>query len=128
MGRVFRRWKAWAEWVRLEALLLYLACRDSRTPRSAKMLALGVVGYALSPLDLIPDPLPFLGYLDDVAILLLGLAFLPRMIPSAILADCRTQARAFPATQVRWVAAGLMIANWLIAATVIGYFSYKAVG
>jgi uncharacterized membrane protein YkvA (DUF1232 family) len=114
--------------LQLEMLILYLAWRDSRTPRSARMLAMGIVGYALSPIDLIPDPVPFIGYLDDVGILLLGLAILPRMIPSAILADCRTQARGLSATPVRWVATSLLIANWLITAMVIGYFSFRVGG
>jgi uncharacterized membrane protein YkvA (DUF1232 family) len=109
-------------------LILYLACRDPRTPRSARTLAMGIIGYALSPIDLIPDPVPFIGYLDDVGVLLLGLAILPRMIPSAILTDCRTQARGLPTTPVRWVATSLLLANWVVTAMVIGYFSYRVGG
>jgi uncharacterized membrane protein YkvA (DUF1232 family) len=89
---------------------------------------MGIVGYALSPIDLFPDPVPLIGYLDDVSILLLGLAILPRMIPSAILTDCRTRARGLPTTRVRWVATSLLIANWLITAMAIGYFSFRMGG
>jgi len=128
MGRVLQRWRAQAGRFQLEMFILYLACRDSRTPRSARTLAMGIVGYALSPIDLIPDPVPLIGYLDDVGVLLLGLAILPRMIPSTIMTDCRTKARGLPTAPVRWVATSLLIANWFITAMVVGYFSFRVGG
>ena len=128
MGWVLQRWKTQSGQLKLEVLALFLACRNSKVPWFVKTLAMGIFGYALSPFDFIPDPVPFIGYLDDVGLLLLGLAFLPRMIPSAVLADCRTQARGFPARPVRWVTAGLITANWLLTAIAIAYLTHRVVG
>lgn len=72
--------------------MVYLACRDPRTPWYAKVLAGGIVAYALSPIDLIPDFVPVLGYLDDLIIVPLGIALAVRMIPEPVLADCRLRA------------------------------------
>jgi uncharacterized membrane protein YkvA (DUF1232 family) len=128
MGRVIHRWKERTRQFRLEFLVLYLACRDPRTPRAAKMVAAGVVAYALSPLDLIPDPLPLVGYLDDLAVLLVGLALVPRMIPAAILAECRARAGGSQGASVRWVATGILVANWVITALAIGYLTMRKAG
>lgn len=77
----------------LQSYALYLACRDPRTPWYAKALAAAVAAYAFSPIDLIPDFIPVLGYLDDLLIVPLGIALAIRLIPSDVLADCREQAR-----------------------------------
>ena len=76
-----------------EVRALALACRDPRVPWFAKALAACVVGYALSPIDLIPDPIPILGHLDDVVLIPLGLLAVRRMIPAEVLAECRERAR-----------------------------------
>src|SRR2546428_14158889 len=73
-------------------LALYLACRDPRTPWYAKALAGAVVAYALSPIDLIPDFIPVLGYLDDLIVVPAGLALSVRMIPAPVMAQCRARA------------------------------------
>jgi uncharacterized membrane protein YkvA (DUF1232 family) len=78
--------------LRLEAHALLLAARDPRTPRRARALVLALAGYALSPIDLIPDFIPVLGYLDDVLIVGMGLWIARRMIPEEVLADCRRKA------------------------------------
>ena len=75
-----------------ETFTLYLACRHPRVPWYAKALALLVVGYALSPIDLIPDFVPVLGYLDDLVLVPLGIMLVIRMIPEEVLAECRRQA------------------------------------
>jgi uncharacterized membrane protein YkvA (DUF1232 family) len=80
--------------MRAETQALYFACRDPRTPWPVKLLAAGVVAYALSPLDLIPDPIPVLGQLDDLALVPLGLWVARRLIPPEIMADCRRRAEA----------------------------------
>jgi uncharacterized membrane protein YkvA (DUF1232 family) len=83
-----------------ETFTLYLAERDSRTPWYAKLLVAGVVAYAFSPIDLIPDFIPILGYLDDFIFAPLGTALAIRLIPRPILAECRvpiTGARNHPA-------------------------------
>jgi uncharacterized membrane protein YkvA (DUF1232 family) len=69
---------------------LYVACRDPRTPRIARIVAICVIAYAVSPLDLIPDPVPVLGYLDDLILLPLGIALAIRLIPAEVWADAKT--------------------------------------
>jgi uncharacterized membrane protein YkvA (DUF1232 family) len=71
---------------------LYLACRDPRVPWYAKALAAGVVAYALSPIDLIPDFIPVLGYLDDLVLIPLGVLMVRALIPGAVLGECRRRA------------------------------------
>ncbi len=128
MKRVLLDLKKRASRIKLEALSLYFACRDSRTPRLARMLALGIMGYALSPLDLIPDPIPLVGYLDDLGLLFLAFILLPRMIPAEVLIDCRCRACRFPKARIDRVATGLIAANWLITALVVGYLASRTVG
>ena len=79
-----------------EIYALFLAYKDPRVPFFAKLVAACVIGYALSPIDLIPDFIPVLGYLDDVILLPLGIALALRMIPPAVLAECREK------TSDRW--------------------------
>lgn len=84
--------KQWAHGLKRETFALYLAARHPGTPWLAKLLAAAVVAYALSPIDLIPDFIPILGYLDDLILVPLGLALAVRMIPPEILAECRERA------------------------------------
>lgn len=81
--------KAWAQHLQQDIVALWFACQDRRTPRLAKALAIFTVGYALSPIDLIPDFIPVIGFIDD-AILLPALIWLVlRLIPLAVMTDCR---------------------------------------
>src|SRR5687768_9274740 len=91
---IMERWKGWARALKREAAVLYLSVRDPRTPWYAKAAAACVVAYALSPIDLIPDPIPLLGYLDDLVLLPLGVWMVRRLIPAAVLADNRARAEA----------------------------------
>ncbi len=117
MGRL-QRLKAWAGRLKTELQALYLAYRDPRTPLLARVLAIVVVAYAFSPIDLIPDPIPVLGYLDDLVLIPLGIALAVRMVPSDVLAECREEARNTgakagqkgTAAAVAVVAAGLLLA------------------
>ncbi len=104
---------------RLEVRALYLACKDSRTPWYAKVVALSVVGYALSPVDLIPDGIPVLGYLDDLVIVPLGVILAVRLIPPEVLADCRERAREETIRRgaAAWIAGGLIVLFWLALAS-----------
>ena len=86
----FRRLKRIRK-IKSELRVLYLACRDRRVPWYAKAVAVVTIAYALSPIDLIPDFIPFVGQLDDVVIVPLGLALAARLIPPSILAEHRTQ-------------------------------------
>ena len=91
-----RTWSERARELRREVYALYFACRDPRTPWYAKWLVAGVVAYALSPIDLIPDFIPVLGQLDDLILVPLGIAIAIRLIPTEVLAECRAKAGAGP--------------------------------
>ena len=96
-----------------ETLALYYAMRDPRTPWTAKVLAGIVVGYAVSPIDLIPDFIPVLGFLDDLILLPLGIALCIRLIPAAVLADARARARESTEKPRNYLAAAIIVAIWL---------------
>ena len=85
----FESWKRRALAWKREATVLYRACRDPRTPWAARVLGIAVVAYALSPIDLIPDFIPVLGFLDDLVIVPLGLLAVRAMIPKPVLAEHR---------------------------------------
>ncbi|WP_394700174.1 YkvA family protein [uncultured Desulfosarcina sp.] len=87
------RWKARARLLKTEIHALWLACQDPRVPRRARLLAALVAAYALSPIDLIPDFIPVLGYVDDMILLPLGILLVVKMIPADVLADCRARAK-----------------------------------
>jgi uncharacterized membrane protein YkvA (DUF1232 family) len=114
------RWRAWARRLERDVYALYLACRDPRTPWVAKALAAGLVAYALSPIDLIPDFIPVLGYLDDLLILPLGVLLVGRLIPEAVMADCRERAERAVAARppVSRAGAALVVAMWIVLALV----------
>ena len=85
------------------------------------MIAL-VVGYALSPIDLIPDFIPVLGFLDDLILLPLGITLAIKMIPPDVMAKCRVRTQAFPPTPKSQVAAIVIVAIWLGLAAIFGYW------
>ena len=120
---VVARWKGWARGVKREALVMYVAARDPRTPWYAKAAAACVVAYALSPIDLIPDPIPVLGYLDDLVLNPLGVLLVRRMIPPAVLAESRErlEAGAVPEARVGWVAAAVIVVLWAVAAVGVAW-------
>src|SRR5262245_43825965 len=95
---------------------LYLVARDRRTPWYAKLIIALVVAYTLSPIDLIPDFIPLLGYLDDLLLLPLGIYLALQLIPPEVLDDARRRAADTPgALPKRWSAAWLVISLWLVA-------------
>ena len=111
------KWKQKARGLKQELHALYLACKDPRTPWYAKVLGVCVVGYALSPIDLIPDPIPILGYVDDLILIPLGILVVRKMIPLAVLTDCRERAKELAQPKRKnWVAAGIITAIWIIVA------------
>ena len=85
-------WKRRARLLKREVYALYLAYRDPRTPWYGKVCAALVVAYAFSPIDLIPDPIPVIGYLDDLILIPIGVMIALRMIPKAVMSEARTQA------------------------------------
>jgi uncharacterized membrane protein YkvA (DUF1232 family) len=112
------RLKTWARLLKRDVFALYLAGRDPRVPWYAKALALATAAYALSPIDLIPDFIPILGYLDDVIILPLAILLTVRLIPANVLAELRLQAqqRLANAPPTSRVATFVIILVWVAAA------------
>jgi uncharacterized membrane protein YkvA (DUF1232 family) len=115
------RLKTWARALKRDVHAVYLAARDPRTPWYAKALALVVAGYALSPIDLIPDFIPLVGYLDDVILVPAGLWLVIRLIPADVLADHRALADAAPSRPVSRTAAAAIVAVWIAAACAAGW-------
>lgn len=111
--------KTWAGAIKRDVLAVYLAARDPRTPWPVRLLAMAVAAYALSPIDLIPDFIPVLGYLDDLLIVPLGLLLVVRLIPPELLAEHRATAAGRPARPVSVAAAMVMIALWLAAGALL---------
>ncbi len=107
-----------------ELKVIYLAYKRPDVPWYAKLVAALVVGYALSPIDLIPDFIPVLGYLDDLVLIPFGIALAIKLIPKPILAECRIQAdEAFKDGKPKnWAAGAFIIVLWILVA---GYFFYK---
>ena len=111
---MLQRLKAWAKAIRRDILALWIAARDPRTPALAKIVA-GLVGaYALSPIDLIPDFIPVLGYLDDLIILPFGIVLAVKLIPAALMAEFRAAAEGLSRRPAGWVAAAVILALWLV--------------
>ena len=111
-----------------ETFALYLAARHRDTPWYAKLLVAGIVAYALSPIDLIPDFVPVLGYLDDLILLPLGIALALRMIPPAVLAECRARAQEVlrDGKHLGRRAAAVIVAIWVVLAAMGGAWLYQA--
>jgi len=114
--RTIERWKQKTKHIKIEIYALYLAYRDPRVPWYAKALVAVVVGYAFSPIDLIPDFIPVLGYLDDLILLPLGVAIALKMIPEEVISDCRKRSKEVLSQEkpVNWMAAIVIISIWLI--------------
>ncbi len=110
------RLKGWARAIRRDVHALWLAARDPRTPWAARALALVIAAYALSPIDLIPDVIPVLGYLDEAILLPLLILLVIRLIPPALMAEHRATAAAAAARPVSVAGAGFIVALWLAAA------------
>lgn len=113
---MIQRLKTWAKRLKANLILLWLCCREPDMPWLPKGVALVTVAYAISPIDLIPDFIPVLGYLDDVILLPLGIALAMRLIPDPLLVRCRPQAQAMAGQRVslkgRWIMAGVFVLIW----------------
>ena len=119
--------KAHAKALQGEIHALYLAARDPRTPWHAKAIIACVVAYALSPIDLIPDFIPVLGYLDDLLLLPLGIYLAMKLIPVEVLIDARRRAAAIPRNLPKcWSVALFIIILWVTALLVIGIMIARA--
>lgn len=111
-----------------ETFALYLAARHPQTPWYAKLFVAGVVAYAFSPIDLIPDFVPVLGYLDDLVLIPLGIIVAVRMIPPQVLAECRARAQdaAMAGRPVSRIAAAIIVGIWLLLAALCALWAYEA--
>lgn len=120
-------WKQKAKSLKRGLYALYLAYKDPRVPWYAKTIAIIVVGYAFSPIDLIPDPIPVLGYLDDLILIPLGITLVIKLVPQEILIECREKAvsRLNGRKPKNWVAASIIILIWVIFFVLIGYYCLK---
>jgi uncharacterized membrane protein YkvA (DUF1232 family) len=113
LQRWLERAKAWARNVKRDVVTVYFAARDPLAPMFVRVLAGLVAAYALSPIDLIPDFIPILGYLDDLLIVPLGLLLVIRLMPEDVLIHARAQADTVLAKPRSWVAAACFVAIWL---------------
>jgi uncharacterized membrane protein YkvA (DUF1232 family) len=113
-------WKTRARELKREVHALVLASRDPRVPWYAKALLIAVVAYAFSPIDLVPDFIPVLGYLDDLLLIPLGIMAARALVPADVLAECRARARELENEPRNWAAAAVIIGVWIAlgAATV----------
>ena len=111
--------KQWARALKRDVLVVCLAARDPRTPWALRLLALAVAAYALSPIDLVPDFIPVLGYLDDLLIVPLGLALVLRLLPPPVLLAARERAARMLARPRSWLAAALIIMLWVLLAVLL---------
>ena len=118
-----------ARTLKSDTYALYLAARHPDTPWYAKALAAGVAAYAFSPIDLIPDFVPVLGYLDDLIIVPLGIAISIRLIPDDVMAECRTRATETFANgkPVSRSAAVVVVTLWAISALIVALLVMRAV-
>src|SRR6185437_7296106 len=105
--------------LKTELYALYLAYRDPRVPWYARLFAAGVVAYAVSPIDLIPDFIPVIGYLDDLILVPIGIVLALKMIPPEVMADCRERASETlrEGRPTNWIAVGVIIGIWVTLAT-----------
>ena len=106
--------KAWAKNLKRQLFILYFAYRDERIPWYVKLFTACIVAYAFSPIDLIPDFIPILGYLDDVIILPLGIMFALKMIPKDVISDCEVKANEMMKNgkPKNWIVGSLIIFIW----------------
>ena len=108
-----------ASQLKCELHALWLAYSDVRTPWYARVMVVCIIAYALSPIDLIPDPIPVIGHLDDLILIPLAVAVAIRMIPDSVMADCRERARQTSFNKPRhwrWAGAMFVVIVWLLIA------------
>jgi uncharacterized membrane protein YkvA (DUF1232 family) len=123
---MFEKIKTWAKQLKRKVYILYFAYKDTRTPWYAKVFAICVVAYAFSPIDLIPDFIPILGYLDDVILIPLGVAFALKMMPTLVIQECTVKAdeRMKNGKPKNWLVGSIIILVWIIAFLWISFSAY----
>jgi len=112
--------KGKAKQIKADTYALYLTYKDPRVPWYAKVFTAVIIGYALSPIDLIPDFIPVLGYLDDLIIIPTGISLAIKMIPKEVLEEYREKAKSKPiSVKSKWVAAFIIVFIWLLIAYIV---------
>ncbi|RUT30499.1 DUF1232 domain-containing protein [Paenibacillus zeisoli] len=106
-------------------IVLYLSYRDPRVKWYAKLFTLCVVAYAFSPIDLIPDFIPILGYVDDLIIVPLGIVLALKMIPGEVIEENKVKAQEIQGKPKNWLTAALFIVVWILLAIWIAWYVYK---
>jgi uncharacterized membrane protein YkvA (DUF1232 family) len=127
MSQFLEKLKQRSKQLKIEIYAIYLAYKDPRVHWYARILAACVVGYAFSPIDLIPDPIPILGYLDDLILIPLGVVLVLKMIPAEVLAECREKAQKImrQGRPVNRIAAFVIITIWFLLTTLAIVFMLK---
>jgi uncharacterized membrane protein YkvA (DUF1232 family) len=123
---MFARLRTWAREIKRDVVAVWLARRDPRVPLHAKALAVVVAGYALSPIDLIPDFIPVIGYVDDAVLVPLGILLVVRLIPDHIMAEHRAAANALAEKPRSTVAAVVIATIWVSATIFAGWVFYRS--
>ena len=126
MPNLLQRLRDAARSLKRQTLVVYFAARDPRTPFAVRLLAVVVAAYALSPIDLIPDFIPVLGYLDDLLIVPLGIALVLRWIPGDVKADAQSRAALAASRPTSRGMATVIVAIWAAAIALAGAWAYAA--
>jgi uncharacterized membrane protein YkvA (DUF1232 family) len=113
---MFDKIKTWARSLKRQIFILYFACKDERVPWHAKVFTACVVAYAFSPIDIIPDFIPILGYLDDVILVPIGIMIALKMIPKNVLTDCEVKAEEMMKNgkPKNWIVGSLIVMIWVL--------------
>lgn len=113
---MFEKMKNWARNLKRKLFILYFACKDKRVPLYAKVFTTCVVAYAFSPIDLIPDFIPILGYLDDIILVPLGIMLALKMIPKNVLSDCEIKAEEMMKKDKpkNWIVGSIIVFIWAL--------------
>ena len=120
------RLRAWARLIMRDTLAVYFAARDPRTPGLVRILAIAIAAYAFSPIDLIPDFIPVLGYLDDLLIVPTGLFLVIKLLPPTVLKDTRAQASAVTRHPTSFNAGVVVVCVWFLSVAAIGFWWFLA--
>ena len=121
---IFGRLRAAAKRIQHDALTVIL-WRETRIPPVVRLLALAIAAYAMSPIDLIPDFMPILGYLDDIILVPLGIVLVIKLTPSNVIEASRSKAAKVAIKPISHVAAAVVIGTWLLCATAFGYWVWE---
>ena len=120
--KVFATLQEAARRIKHDAMTVYFAARDPRTPFLVRLSALMIAAYALSPVDLIPDFIPVLGYLDDVVLLSLAIVFIIRLTPEVVIEESRAKAKEVSTRPTSHLAAAVIVVIWVLCAAGFGYW------